>query len=65
MIPSNEERAVLAHVVVDPDAWVAHALATIGAAAVAAKIKRWRPDYLAAVERDGAEYKARAERDAP
>ena len=42
---TDEEEAILAHVVVDPDVWVAHALATVGEKAVKAKIDRWRPIY--------------------
>jgi len=59
---STEDRAVLAHVVVDPDVWVAHALATVGEAAVIAKIERWKPEYLAQKDLPG--YKNRKERDA-
>ena len=35
-----EDKAVLAHVVEDPDAWIAHALATVGHEAVLAKCRR-------------------------
>lgn len=61
MLLSNEQRAILAHVVVDPDAWVAHALATIGEDAVQKKIERYRADYLASKKKPG--YKPRAERE--
>jgi hypothetical protein len=37
---TDEDRAVLAHLVVDPDAWIAHALATVGPKAVLAKCRR-------------------------
>lgn len=59
---SDEDRAVLAHVVTDPDAWAAHAEAAVGQAAVRAKIARHRPAWLAAKDAPG--YKTRAERDA-
>ena len=59
---TQEDRAILAHVVVDPDAWVAHALATVGESAVTAKIERWRPVYL--TEKDKPDYKNRVARDA-
>lgn len=58
---SIEDKAILAHVVIDPDAWVAHALATVGEWAVTAKIERWKPEYLA--QRDLPDYKTRAERE--
>ncbi|MFH1738901.1 MAG: hypothetical protein ABIH23_07815 [bacterium] len=59
---SIEDKAVLAHVVVDPDAWVAHALATVGDKAVKAKIEKYRADYLANKDLPG--YQTRAEREA-
>lgn len=63
---TNEERQVLAHVVVDPDAWLAHAVSTFGAAAahaaLAAKVERWRGDHAAAAAQPG--YKTRAEHEA-
>ncbi len=63
---TNEQRAVLAHVVIDPDAWLAHAVATFGeekaAEMLAEKVERWQPDYDAAVALPG--YKTRAEREA-
>jgi len=57
-----EDKAILAHVVIDPDAWVEHALATIGEKAVTAKIERYRAEYLA--KKDLPDYMNRAERDA-
>lgn len=61
-----EQRSVLAHVVVDPEAWHAHAVATFGAERaaemLAAKAARWRPEYEAARGAPG--YKPRAARDA-
>jgi hypothetical protein len=59
---STEDRAILAHVVIDPDAWVAHAIETVGEQAVTAKIEKYRADYLA--QKDLAGYKTRAEREA-
>lgn len=60
---SIEDKAILAHVVIDPDAWVSHAIETIGEWAVTAKIERWKPEYLKEKERLGKEYKTRAERE--
>jgi len=58
-----KERAILEHMLVDVDAWVAHALGSrAGEPAVAAKIERWRPVYLA--EKDKPDYMNRAEREA-
>ncbi len=59
-----EQRAVLAHVVTDPDAWADHALATIGAGAIDAKVERHKAAYQAAKAAQGNGYKHRAERDA-
>ena len=59
---TDEQRAVLAHVVVDPDAWVAHAEAEVGENAVTGKIARHSAAYDAAVALP--EYKNRVERDA-
>jgi hypothetical protein len=59
---SVQEMAILAHVVPDPDAWVANALATVGEAAVMAKIDRWRPVYVS--EKSKPDYKNRVQRDA-
>ncbi len=59
---STEDKAILSHVVIDPDAWVAHALATVGEEAVTAKIERYRDKYLA--QKDLPDYKTRAEREA-
>jgi len=58
---SKEDRAILAHVVMDPDAWVEHALATVGEGAVTAKIEKYRADYLAKKDLPG--YQTRAERE--
>lgn len=63
---SDRERAVLAHVVVDPDAWLAHAEAEFGAdrarAALDAKVARWAGACDAAVAAQGEAYRTRAER---
>jgi hypothetical protein len=60
----DEDRAVLAHVLMDPDAWVAHALTfENGEQAVRDKIERYRPDYRTATERHGNTYKTRAQRE--
>jgi len=58
---SIEDKAILAHVVTDPDAWVKHALATVGEQAITAKIEKYRADYLAKKDLPG--YQTRAERD--
>lgn len=60
---TNEQRAVLAHVVVDPDAWYAHALTQEdGEAKFLAKVARWEPEYLAQKDLPG--YQTRAQREA-
>lgn len=61
---TQEQRAVLAHVVNDVDAWVAHALATVGEKAVEDKVARHKGAYTQAKAALGAGYKTRAERDA-
>lgn len=63
---SAEGRAVLAHVVPDPDAWVAHTLATLtnGEQAVTDKIKKYRQHYLDSLATEGESYQTKAERDA-
>lgn len=63
---TDHQRAVLAHVVTDPDAWQAHneAVASspeIAAARLAEKVARWEPDYMAAKDAPG--YQTRAQRD--
>lgn len=58
---SEEDRAVLAHVVVNVDEWVENAIAVVGKTAVTDKIDAYRAEYLRAVELPG--YKVRAERD--
>lgn len=63
---TDEQRAVLAHVVVDPDAWYAHAVACFGrdvaAKHLSAKTARWKPLYDKACKAGG--YKSRSEREA-
>jgi len=57
------ERAVLAHVAVDPDAWWDHAnsVEKIDAEkALAEKVAKWQPSYDLA--KPGPDYKPRAER---
>jgi hypothetical protein len=63
MVLSDEDRAVLNHIVIDADVWAEHAVETIGESAVTAKIERWKPVYLAEKERLGEDYKTRAERE--
>ena len=66
MALTTEQREVLAHVVVDPDAWFSHAVATFGAEKAAefleAKVARWGPDYE--VKKAAGGYKDRAARQA-
>lgn len=61
---SSRDQAVLAHVVLDPEAWATHATAEVGPEAVQQKVKRWERDYDAAVAAEGALYKTRAQREA-
>lgn len=62
-----EERAVLAHIVVDPDGWWAHANEAENVpdaeAALIAKVDRWRSAYEQSLSEEGENYKTRAERD--
>jgi hypothetical protein len=57
---TNEQIAILAHVVIDPQAWVAHAINTVGEHAVLQKIDKYRNEYLA--KKDTASYLTRAQR---
>ena len=59
---TEEEKAIIGHVVVDPDAWVAHALKEVGEWAVQAKIDKYRDDYLS--KKDKPDYKNRVARQA-
>jgi hypothetical protein len=65
---SVEERAVLAHVVIDPDVWVARAEATFGKEkaleCLREKVARWKPDYNSKLLAQGKNYKTRIEREA-
>lgn len=58
---SEEDRAVLAHVVVNVDEWVENAIAVVGEIAVTEKIDAYRATYLQAVQLPG--YKVRTDRD--
>ncbi len=62
MTLSTEQLAILAHVVVDPQAWADHAATTLGEEVVIAKIAKYRDVYLSARTLQG--YKTRAEREA-
>lgn len=59
---TTEQLAILAHVVMDPQAWADHAVSTIGESAVTAKVEKYRAAYLAAKDLPG--YKTRAELEA-
>ena len=56
---TDKDKAVLAHMVEDSDAWIAHALATVGMEAVFAKCRR--DIHVAAYQaaKDAAGYKPR------
>ena len=63
---TENERAVLAHVVIDPDAWWAHANAVAGIneeAALAGKVERHQAAYDQAKAENGG-YQTRAQREA-
>ena len=62
---TTDERGVLAHVVLDPDAWWTHCQAAFKGdpeVALAGKIAQHRPAYAAATARGG--YRTRAKREA-
>lgn len=63
-----EQRNILAHVVIDPDTWLAHVIAEFGLnraqKAFEAKIVRWKPVYELAKLNEGVNYKTRAVRQA-
>ncbi|CBS91454.1 hypothetical protein [Azospirillum lipoferum] len=65
---SDHQRAVLADIVVDPDAWAAHVLDEFGPEAgmahLEAKVARAAPVYEAARRTLGSAYRTRAERTA-
>ncbi len=56
---TEEDKAVLAHLVEDPDAWIKHAIQTVGVDAVIAKCRR--ETHLAAYRaaKQNADYKPR------
>lgn len=62
---TKEQRDILSHIVIDPDAWYAHVLNEWGQEraddALAKKVMRWAPIYE--VEKIKPQYKTRAERD--
>jgi len=62
---TEEQRAVLAHVVVDPEAWWAHAVKHFGVKLatehLVAKVARHKPSFEASVKRGG--HRPRAERE--
>lgn len=58
---SAEDKAILAHIVVNPNEWVEHALKIVGEKAVIAKINKYRAEYL--TQKDLPNYKTRAERE--
>lgn len=67
---TDRERAVLAHVVIDPDAWWEHCCSCDGSngkralnheQCLAAKVSRWESDYDAAFAQP--DYKTRAVRE--
>lgn len=60
---SELDRAVLAHVVVDVEAWVSHALTHASENAVNQKIDRWKENYILENQSLGSDYKTRAERE--
>jgi len=60
---AQENYSVLKHILVDPDAWIAHATATVGTQAVQDKIDKYRDDYLS--QKNNIDYKTRAEREIP
>jgi len=62
---NNEQKLILAHVVVDPNAWYQHSINTFGQEKadkfLAEKVARHRSDYEEAVKKP--DYKNRFERD--
>jgi predicted nuclease of restriction endonuclease-like RecB superfamily len=63
MILTDEQKAAIAHVVLDADVWADHALRELGEKVVLEKVRKWLPEYLEEKERLGSEYKNRAERE--
>lgn len=60
---SDEDLAIIGHIVVDPVAWAEHAHGDLQANPVRAKIEKYRNEYLAARAQLGPDYKNRAQRD--
>ena len=60
---TNEQRNAIAHAVVDVDAWVQHAVATVGEQAVLQKVDRWLPEYTSDKKSLGSDYMTRAEKE--
>ena len=64
---TNQQRLVLAHVVIDPDEWLSNAIDSLGEdeaiQALLNKVARVKPNYLEAVQTLGREYKNRVQRD--
>ena len=60
---SIEDKAILAHVVIDADAWAKHALETVGEWAVRAKIEKYQADYLAKKDLPGYQARAKMKKD--
>lgn len=58
---TNEDKAILAHVVINPDEWITHAIATVGKQAITDKINKYRESYLA--EKDTTGYLTRKQRE--
>lgn len=65
---TRDQKDTLAHIVIDPDAWMAHAVSVFGQAQaeqfLSDKVARWRPLYESDKATRGANYKTRAQRDA-
>ena len=62
---NNEQKLILAHVVVDPDAWYQHAINTFGQEKadqfLKEKVAKHKPSYEEAIKKP--DYKNRFERD--
>ena len=56
-----EEKAILGHVVLDPQGWADHAEAFVGPDAVVAKINKYRGPYEQAKREKGGRYKSALE----
>lgn len=64
---TDDQRVVLAHVVVDPNAWLENAVKALGeekaTIALRDKVARWERSYREAKASQKDSYKTRAERD--